>query len=137
MKKNIDDIAIFGAGIGGLMTNIALHKHGFNSQVYERNCAIRPEGMGFILLADGLADMYRLGILSEDHWLGVPLHEYCQHHPQGQSIKTELMPRGAMGVSRKNLLTAYAAEFVKQKFNLSVGYKRLLWMLKGKLIGLC
>jgi salicylate hydroxylase len=106
MKKNIDKIAILGAGMGGLIAHIALKKQGFFSRIYEKQCEIRPEGMGFILLAEGLANLQELDIASTTDSLGIPLQEYCQYSPQGRSATTELMPKGAVGVLRKNLLLA-------------------------------
>jgi len=43
------NISIIGGGIGGLATVIALLKHGFNVQVYERAQALRPIGAGLIV----------------------------------------------------------------------------------------
>lgn len=48
------NIAIIGGGIGGLATAIALLKHGFNVQVYERAQALRPIGAGLTLTPNGL-----------------------------------------------------------------------------------
>ncbi len=42
------NISIIGGGIGGLATAIALLKHGFNVQVYERAQALRPIGAGLM-----------------------------------------------------------------------------------------
>jgi salicylate hydroxylase len=121
MEKNIDKIAIFGAGMGGLMTHIALKKQGFSSRIYEKQCAIRREGMGFILLAEGLANLHELGIVSTTDSLGVPLQEYCQYYPQGRSATTELMPKGAMGVLRKNLLSALRHQVSEEEIQFECG----------------
>ena len=48
------NIAIIGGGIGGLATAIALRKHGFSVQVYERAQALRPIGAGLTLTPNGL-----------------------------------------------------------------------------------
>jgi salicylate hydroxylase len=48
------NIGIIGGGIGGLATAIALHKHGFNVQVYEQAKALRPIGAGLTLTPNGL-----------------------------------------------------------------------------------
>lgn len=48
------NIAIVGAGIGGLATANALLKQGFNVQVYEQAQALRPIGAGLSLTPNGL-----------------------------------------------------------------------------------
>ncbi|MGA0241420.1 MAG: NAD(P)-binding protein [Candidatus Marinamargulisbacteria bacterium] len=46
---NTTSIAIIGAGIGGLVTAIALRKKGFNPIVYDRLSGPTPTGAGLVL----------------------------------------------------------------------------------------
>ena len=50
----VENVAIIGAGPGGLATAIALQKQGFNVQVYEKAQEFRPAGTGLGLLPNGL-----------------------------------------------------------------------------------
>ena len=51
--KSLDKIAIVGAGLGGLAAAVALHKKGFNVEVYEKAQDFRPVGGGLGLLPNG------------------------------------------------------------------------------------
>jgi salicylate hydroxylase len=53
-KPIVDKIAIIGAGPGGLATALALRKHGFDVQVYEKAKEFRPAGTGLGLMPNGL-----------------------------------------------------------------------------------
>ena len=48
------DIAIFGAGVAGLMTAIALRAQGHRCHIYERMRQGHETGMGFILMPEGI-----------------------------------------------------------------------------------
>jgi salicylate hydroxylase len=50
----VEKVAIVGAGPGGLAAAIALHKQGFDVQVYEKAQEFRPAGTGLGLLPNGL-----------------------------------------------------------------------------------
>jgi salicylate hydroxylase len=104
--QNMNKIAIFGAGVGGLMTKIALDRQGFDSCIYEKSSESQPDGMGFILLAAGLESLRQFGVLRGCGDLGIPLWEYRQLSPDGELIKAEAMPAGALGVPRQQLLRA-------------------------------
>ncbi len=54
MSANKIEVAIIGAGIGGLATALALRKQGINVQVYEKARSLRPIGAGLTLLPNGL-----------------------------------------------------------------------------------
>ena len=47
------NVAIIGAGLGGLACAIALRKQGFEVQVYEKAKKFRPAGAGLGLLPNG------------------------------------------------------------------------------------
>ncbi|MEL7034614.1 MAG: NAD(P)-binding protein, partial [Cyanobacteria bacterium J06592_8] len=50
----IENVAIIGAGLGGLAVAIALQKLGYDVQVYEKAQDFRPVGGGLGLLPNGL-----------------------------------------------------------------------------------
>lgn len=53
-SSNTVEIAIIGAGLGGLATAIALRKQGINVQIYEKARELRPVGAGLSLFPNGL-----------------------------------------------------------------------------------
>lgn len=54
MTVNVRNVAIIGAGLGGLACAIALHKQGFEVQVYEQAKDFRPVGGSLGLFPNGL-----------------------------------------------------------------------------------
>jgi salicylate hydroxylase len=53
MAIAVKNVAIIGAGLGGLACAIALHKRGIKVQVYEKAKKLRPAGAGLGLLPNG------------------------------------------------------------------------------------
>ena len=69
MKKQ--QIAIIGAGIGGLTTAIALHKKGFtNITIYERRATATTMGAGLVLWANAVKILTRLDLLDSIEKIG-------------------------------------------------------------------
>ena len=53
MSSIVKNVAIVGAGLGGLTTAIALRKQGINVQVYEKAQKFRPAGAGLGIMPNG------------------------------------------------------------------------------------
>ena len=53
MSSIVKNVAIIGAGLGGLATAIALRKQGINVQVYEKAQQFRPVGAGLGMMPNG------------------------------------------------------------------------------------
>lgn len=87
------NIAIIGGGIGGLATAIALLKHGFNVQVYERAQALRPIGAGLSLTPNGLntLDAIHPGIVELLKQAGSPLKTLTLKRSSGETIASKQM----------------------------------------------
>jgi 2-polyprenyl-6-methoxyphenol hydroxylase-like FAD-dependent oxidoreductase len=101
-------IAIFGAGIAGLMSAVTLRMQGHSCIVYERSRLAHDAGMGFILMPEAIAAMDRLGIqLSGDH-IGVSLERYVCRNNKGDVLYEEPIPPGSRGVRRRELISALA-----------------------------
>jgi len=96
------DVAIFGAGIAGLMTAITLHARGIRCRIYERHPHIHEAGMGFILVPEGINCLQSFGV----RLAGVPLDQYCCRDASGQIVHEEPMPAGALAVRRPDLIAA-------------------------------
>ncbi len=83
-------IAIVGAGLGGLACAIALHKKGYNVQVYEKAQDFRPVGGGLGLLPNGLKSLNNIqpGIVEEIKNSGCHVKQTVLKNTQGETIHT-------------------------------------------------
>ncbi|MGB3637654.1 MAG: FAD-dependent monooxygenase [Rivularia sp. (in: cyanobacteria)] len=83
-------IAIIGAGLGGLASAIALHKKGYNVQVYEKALDFRPVGAGLGLLPNGLKSLENIqpGIVEEIKNSGCKVKNMVFKNTQGETIRT-------------------------------------------------
>ncbi len=83
-------IAIVGAGLGGLACAIALHKKGYNVQVYEKAQDFRPVGGGLGLLPNGLKslDAIESGIVESIKNSGCHVKQTVLKNTQGETILT-------------------------------------------------
>ncbi len=96
------NVAIFGAGIAGLMTAISLRARGVECRIFERHPHIHEAGMGFILVPEGIDRLQSFGVCLT----GVPLDRYCCRDAAGQIVHEEPMPTGAFAVRRPDLIAA-------------------------------
>ena len=85
-------VIVAGAGIGGLVTALALHERGVAVQLYEAVPTIRPLGVGINLLPHAGAVLHHLGVLDGIRALGVETAELCFFNRHGQLVWRE--PRG-------------------------------------------
>ena len=104
------DIAVFGAGAGGLMTAITLCAHGHRCRIYERSRQSHEAGMGFILMTEGQSLMRRYGV----RLATVPLKFYCCRNSAGEILMKEPMPEGAGGIRRRDLISSLLAALPAQ-----------------------
>jgi 2-polyprenyl-6-methoxyphenol hydroxylase-like FAD-dependent oxidoreductase len=100
------DVAIFGAGIAGLMTAITMQAQGHRCRIYERSRQALDAGMGFILVPEGITCMKSFGVPLSGALGGTPLTSYFCRDASGQIIHEQKMPRGACGIRRRDLTTA-------------------------------
>src|SRR5215472_12474691 len=100
------DIAIFGAGIAGLMSAIALRARGHRCRIYERSLQAQDAGMGFILVPDGIASLERFGVRLAGDVSGTPLERYNCRDSAGRIVYTQDMPAGSRGIRRRDLTMA-------------------------------
>lgn len=100
------DVAIFGAGIAGLVTGITMRSHGHCCRVFERLTKSHDAGMGFILVPEGIACLKALGVELTGEFSGVRLERYCGRDSSGAILQTQPMPEGARGIRRRELMAA-------------------------------
>jgi salicylate hydroxylase len=101
-------IAIFGAGIAGLMSAITLRMHGHSCDVYERSRLTYDSGMGFILLPEAITCMDEMGIQLTGDCSGVPLERYVCRNSRGEVLYEEAMPARSRSIRRRELINALA-----------------------------
>ena len=85
-------IAIAGAGIGGLVLALMLHKRGIEAEVFESVETIRALGVGINLLPHASRELAELGLLPTLSEIGIQTSQLAYYNVFGQEIWRE--PRG-------------------------------------------
>ena len=85
-------IIIAGAGIGGLVTALSLHRAGFEVKVFESVEEIKPLGVGINLLPHAIRVLTNLGLLEKLEEIAVETKELVYANRYGQFFWSE--PRG-------------------------------------------
>lgn len=99
------EIAVFGAGIAGLMTALTLRERGHKCRVYERSRQAQDAGMGFILVPEGIESLQRFGVQLSGE-VGAPLKRYLCRTSTGQIVFQQALPAGTRGIRRRHLTAA-------------------------------
>ena len=86
------DVIIVGAGIGGLVTALALHRIGIKARIYESVAELRPLGVGINLLPHATKVLGQLGLIDPLTEISVTTRELIYLNKLGQEIWRE--PRG-------------------------------------------
>ena len=89
------EVAIVGAGIGGLTLALALHRAGVACRVYEAAAEIRPLGVGINVLPHASAVLQSLGVLGELERIAVVTREAAFFNRFGQHVYNEPAGRWA------------------------------------------
>jgi salicylate hydroxylase len=105
------DVAIFGAGIAGLMTAITLRAQGHNCRAYERSRNAHHAGMGFIVTPAAIAGLDQLGVQLTGTCGGVPLERYLCRNAHGEIVHQRAMPEGSRSLRRRDLIGALCEAF--------------------------
>ena len=100
------EIAIFGAGIAGLMSAITLHAQGHHCQIYERMRQGHETGMGFILMPDGIECLQSFGVNLTGENSGASLQRYFCRSSSGQILYEQPLPAGTRSIRRRQLIDA-------------------------------
>jgi aspartate/methionine/tyrosine aminotransferase/2-polyprenyl-6-methoxyphenol hydroxylase-like FAD-dependent oxidoreductase len=100
------DVAIFGAGIAGLMSAITLHAQGHRCLIYERMRQGLETGMGFILMPEGIDCLQGFGVQLTGEYSGTPLHRYCCRNSAGHILYEQPLPPGTRSIRRRDLIAA-------------------------------
>ena len=90
-----DEVAIVGAGIGGLTLALCLHRAGIACRVYESTAEIRPLGVGINILPHASAELRALGVLDALERVAVTTREAAFFNRFGQLVFAEPAGRWA------------------------------------------
>ncbi len=80
---------IAGAGIGGLVTALFLHRHGIDSQIYERTPDLQERGVGLSLLPHAVAALRELGIIEAIDEVAIRTSYFFLRTRHGQTVWEE------------------------------------------------
>src|SRR5262249_13787640 len=93
------EIAIFGAGIAGLMSAITLRAHGHQCRVYERSRQAQDAGMGFIVVPEAIEFLRGFGVTLDG--VGTRLERDLYRDSKGQILHEHATPAGTRGSLRR------------------------------------
>jgi salicylate hydroxylase len=65
MVQGLENVAVIGAGIGGLASAIALSRRGANVRIFERSSCLLEAGAGIWIPPNGMRVLASLGIADE------------------------------------------------------------------------
>lgn len=83
------DIAIIGAGPGGLVTALRLHQQGIKTTIYEAVPELKPLGVGVDIKTVGTKEFDELGLLDEFRAMSVEAVDSIFYNHFGQEIYAE------------------------------------------------
>lgn len=83
------DIAIIGAGPGGLVTALRLHQQGIPAKIYEAVPELKPLGVGVDIKVYGVKEIEELGLLDEFRAMSVDAVDSIFYNHFGQEIYAE------------------------------------------------
>jgi 2-polyprenyl-6-methoxyphenol hydroxylase-like FAD-dependent oxidoreductase len=82
----IETILVVGGGIAGLTTAAALHRHGFTTELVERQQSWHALGAGFLVQANGMRMLLSLGLAAGVEDAGVVVRRWQFYDEQGEVL---------------------------------------------------
>ena len=122
------EIAILGAGVGGLTTAIALYQRDFkNIRIYERRNEATTIGAGIVIWANSSKVLSRLNLISEIEKIGGSINEMQRWTEKGEFIGSinineidSYMGAKSFAIIRKDLQEILLQKI--DKFNIPIHY---------------
>src|ERR1700742_4605812 len=91
----MDDVIVFGGGIGGLTLGLALHAAGIPCRIFESAAEIRPVGVGINLLPHASLELAALGLEAALSQVAIETTDATFFNRFGQLIYQEPLGRAA------------------------------------------
>lgn len=88
-EHDMHDIAIIGAGPGGLITALRLHQQGIRTRIYETVPELKPLGVGVDIKVYGVKEIEEIGLLDEFRAMSVDAVDSIFYNHFGQEIYAE------------------------------------------------
>jgi FAD-dependent urate hydroxylase len=82
----IETILVVGGGVAGLTTAAALHRHGFTTELVERQQSWHALGAGFLVQANGMRMLRSLGLAAGVEDAGAVVRRWQFHDEQGEVL---------------------------------------------------
>ena len=82
----IETILVVGGGVAGLTTAAALHRHGFTTDLVERQQSWHALGAGFLVQANGMRMLRSLGLAAGVEDAGAVVRRWQFHDEQGEVL---------------------------------------------------
>ncbi len=83
---NIETILVVGGGVAGLATAAALHRHGFTTELVERQPSWQALGAGFLVQANGIRALRSLGLAANVENAGAVVRRWQFFDDQGEML---------------------------------------------------
>src|SRR5579871_6103865 len=88
MVQEMENVAIIGAGIGGLTAAIALSRHGARVRIYERASALSEAGAGIWVPPNGMRVLSHVGIAEQIRQSGIEIRSAELHDYRAGRLQT-------------------------------------------------
>lgn len=105
------EIAIIGAGVGGLATAVALRNTGYKVTIYERNDRSEHLGAGVVLWPNACFVLDQLGLLDAARGLSGTPKSMCRYSSEGESLGgislqniSDIMGYPCLSILRRDLI---------------------------------
>jgi 2-polyprenyl-6-methoxyphenol hydroxylase-like FAD-dependent oxidoreductase len=82
----IETILVVGGGVAGLTAAAALHRHGFTTELVERQQSWQALGAGFLVQANGMRMLLSLGLAAGVQNAGAVVRRWQFHDEQGEVL---------------------------------------------------
>ena len=82
----IETILVVGGGVAGLTAAAALHRHGFTTELVERQQSWHALGAGFLVQANGMRMLLSLGLAAGVQNAGAVVRRWQFHDEQGKVL---------------------------------------------------
>jgi len=127
MKQSI---VIIGGGVAGLAFAIYYKKLGHRVDIYERQSLSGREGLGFIMLENGVKALTTLGLYQQSTQAGYPL-THCQIRDKHNKTLLNEEISGSFGTTRKAFIDILLAQIPTEWLHFGYQFSHFEWHKSG------